>query len=351
MSDLKKNNTTKLRDILNSNGLNKFAVIDSYRSIKEEERFTNWLDNGYGAGMPYLQNRRLLKVDPEKLLKGCKSIIFVLLNYYQKKNDSPRDGGVVSRYAYGRDYHKVFSSKLKKIRNELKAVYPHEQFMTGSDTLPIFEKHYAAEADLGFIGKNTLLINKTYGSWLFIGEILSTRRFTPTISDYSIIKKCPDSCTLCIDACPTGALVSPYILDSTKCISYLNIENKGTIPKEYRPGVGRCIYGCDICQEVCPFNQSVAETEETGFLNQIAGSSLKLKDILLIKNDEDFIAKFAGSPLIRLKRAGLIRNACIVAGNSGLHELSPILKKLVNDPDPVISEHAGWAVEKMISKR
>ena len=323
--------------------------------------------------------------------------------------------GKIARYAHGRDYHKIFDKKLKLFSQKLKEIFPEGEFKYYSDTGPVLERAWAQRAGLGFIGKNTNLITK-YGSWVLLGEIITNADFSMdkvgifTKSNFSnnnfiqefpnlkpqISKQIPnfkfknfkqfidfwklknwklfgnwklnkvdfnkinrvntcDGCERCIKSCPTGALCAPYMVDARKCISYLTIEYKGEIPMELREKMGNRIFGCDACQEVCPFNigrssfaKATADKAESELTEKmIAGKEIDLREILSIKTDEEFLRKFAGSPVMRAKRKGLIRNACIVAGNSGDGSLLPYLEKCLKDKELIIVETARWAIGKL----
>lgn len=295
--------------------------------------------------MHYLEKHTPLKTNPQKLLPNCQSIILVGFNYYQERTASQLETGQIARYAHGRDYHKVLGKRLKKVTKELQELYPDANFYANTDATPLLERKYAEQAGLGFIGKNTMTISLPYGSWFLVGEILTTQKLPasgPTPTSHGTC----GSCIRCLEVCPTGALTpnKPYQLDASKCISYLTIEHRGSIPTELRPLIGNWLFGCDLCQEVCPHNVRAKITTEPDFLKPIAGHTQLLKEILTIKTDAEFLNKFAGSPVMRAKREGLIRNACIVAGNIRATELIPLLEQLSQDSNTIISEHAQWAL-------
>ncbi len=294
--------------------------------------------------MQYLEKHEKLKTHPKKILPNAKSIIFLSLNYYQEKQETSE--GQIARYAYGRDYHKVFKSKLKKLETYLQTLDPKAKTRFFSDSGPLLERQYAEKAGIGYIGKNTMVITLKSGSWILLGEIITNLPLeydSPSDENYGIC----GTCTRCIDICPTKALHSPYKIDANKCISYLTIENKGPIPKELRPLIGNWLFGCDLCQEVCPHNIRQKVTKEPDFIKKIAGHNQDLKQILEIKTDEEFLEKFAGSPIMRAGRIGLTRNACVVAGNLKRKDLTPQLTKLSKSNNNIISEHASWALAQM----
>jgi epoxyqueuosine reductase len=255
---------------------------------------------------------------PELLLPGARSVIVIALNYYTPDSPLLPGHGRIARYARGRDYHKVIGKILKKIAAFIKETAPDSRSKICVDSSPLLEKSYAVKAGLGFIGKNTTLITPQFGSYVFLGEIITTLELecdTPHAAPEYITGTC-GTCTRCLDACPTGALTAPGCMDARRCISYLTIENKGEIPPELATKIGTRIFGCDGCQEVCPYNKSFAKpAADQDVAKPLAGSSLPLKDILEIRTDAQFLARFAGSPLTRAKRAGLQRNAEIALTN------------------------------------
>jgi epoxyqueuosine reductase len=210
------------------------------------------------------------------------------------------------------------------------------------DTGPIVERVYAKYGGVGWIGKNTCILNQQMGSWLFLGVIITSLELTP---DFPAPDRC-GTCTRCIDACPTDALIAPYQLDSNRCISYLTIEKRGNIPEEMREGMGRHVFGCDICQDVCPWNRKAPATDAREFQPR-EGLVNPALAWLAEMTEEEFRERFRGSPIRRAKRAGLRRNAVIAMGNSGNRRFVPMLEKLATDEDPVVAEHARWAARKL----
>ncbi len=262
--------------------------------------------------MHYLEDARK-RTHPDELSPGAKSVIVIAVNYYREVPETPVDHGKFARYAYGRDYHKVIKKLLLQIEQYIVQEFPGTKCKPCVDSAPIMEKSYAVKAGLGFLGKNTTLITPEFGSYVLLGELLTTLELVP---DKPRDGTC-GNCTRCIDACPTQALLGPGQMNAVKCISYLTIENKGPIPEELHPSMGTLIFGCDICQEVCPYNKSFAKPLQLeAFKNvKIAGHSMELQEILDIATDEDFTQKFAGSPVMRTKKAGLQRNARIALEN------------------------------------
>lgn len=324
---------------------------------KYEKHFEQWVKDGQHAEMDYL-SRRVEDSEEIEVLPGAKTVISLATNYFQGdlRDSKPNplepsaitqdiDNGRVARYAVTRDYHKIISSRLKKL-----ATFIEDSFGAKTryyvDTGPVLERAYSEESGVGYTGRNTCVITKEFGSWVFLSEIFLDIELEP--SNKSVNLSC-GSCRRCVDLCPTGAINENKTIDSRKCISYLTIENRGPIPLELRDKIGNWIYGCDICQDVCPHNAKSLATKAEEFKDiRIKDRKLSLKEILSIKDDEEFLKIFAGTPLMRAKRRGLLRNACVVAGNSGNKNLLPFLKNLAEqENDQMLVEHALWAIEKL----
>ncbi|MGC2467659.1 MAG: tRNA epoxyqueuosine(34) reductase QueG [Candidatus Acidiferrum sp.] len=347
-----------------------------------------WLAHGYAGEMNYLSDPR--RSDPQSILPGLRSVIICALNYNSPaprsieiprlQHTEPR--GWISRYAWGQDYHEVLRQRLRQLANSLPKRFtePFEARIY-SDTGPLNERVFAKHAGLGWLGKNTLLLNSKLGSWFFLGAILTTLDIPPTLGPAELPP--PDlcgSCTKCIDACPTGALVAPYVMDSRLCISYLTIELRGNIPEELREPMDRHVFGCDICQDVCPWNRRapVAQAQEfkpRTFPNASQSAPPELAAIaeqgnddendeeslflprlewLAAMSEEQFRAVFRGSPIKRTKWRGLVRNACIALGNSApapgssRHEnICTLLRRLSSSSEPSIAESAQWALSRI----
>ncbi len=296
--------------------------------------YNRWIGEGQHGEMAWMARDPERRCRPELIQPEAKSILVFGLNYFQSEPDRR---GRIAKYALGKDYHKVFLNKLKRIctwlREQGAANRPYV------DTGPLLEKPIAAAAGLGWQGKNTMLLNPEHGQWLFLGCILTTLEFDSAIPQ-------PDrcgTCTRCIDVCPTGAITAPYQLDARKCISYLTIEHKGAIPLPYRRLIGDHLYGCDDCLDVCPWNKWAKVTTETAFTPR---SYPDLRDMLSL-DDDAFAGLFAGSPIKRLKRARWLRNVCIVLGNIGGKDDLPALESASQDPDPLVAEHAAWAISEI----
>jgi epoxyqueuosine reductase len=319
--------------------------------------FRDWIAQGYAGEMAYLERNADKRLDPSLILPGAKSIIAVGMNYYTDADEGagtpPTDSehGVVARYARGDDYHDVMTARLKTLLEWLKGEAGAEiEGRVYVDTGPVLEREVAQKAGLGWFGKNTLLINTRRGSYFFLGEIITTAALTP---DAPAVGGC-GTCTRCLDACPTGAIVAPYVVDSRRCLSYLTIELKGEMPEEFRPAVaasGNRIYGCDICQEVCPFNQRRSvPTAEAAYQAREINQMPQLTDLLLM-DDEQFRREFKGSAIKRAKRRGLLRNVAVALASSDDPETEATLKYAAEqDPEPLVREHAEWAL-KVIAAR
>ncbi|MBI4835873.1 MAG: tRNA epoxyqueuosine(34) reductase QueG [Candidatus Abawacabacteria bacterium] len=334
-------------------GFQLVKVATAQKLAAEKIAYLQWLEKNHHGEMHYLSRDPAKRTDPDKILPGAKSIILVALNYYQ---DSP-DMIKVARYAKAKpDYHTVFEKKLQELQKKLTEHFSSIEAKFYVDYGPLMERPYAAQASMGFIGKNTLLITKEFGSWVVLGEIITTLDLVPEPAEKH--GSC-GSCRRCLDICPTGALKDNYDLDSNLCISYLTIEYKGSIPVNLRKKIGTWLFGCDLCQEVCPHNSrakaySPAQWQDISIQPDLTntaylGSLDFLKRILSIATDEEFKSFFANTPFLRAKRTGLIRNACIVAGNLKDASLLPYLKALINDSSLLIKEHAQWAVEELVS--
>ncbi len=291
----------------------------------------------------YLEKNVSLKFSPQKVLEGCQSVVVLGLNYNTPKQVNQDDEYHISQYANMRDYHKVLKPRIKRIVQLLQEKYPDEEFSYFFDSSPLNEKQLALKAGFGFVGNNTLLINPIYGSRLFLGEILSTKEISVDSKNLTMVSDpiagCED-CTLCIDSCPTGALLGDRSMNPKLCISHQTIENHGSIPISLQSKISNNIFGCDICQDVCPYNESLPVSKEGDFLLNIPASYVTLKKILQIKDHNQFVNFFAGSPVMMTKRAGIVRNAIIVAMNEKRHDLLPVIEVLVGDSDTIVAEQA-----------
>ncbi len=311
-------------------------------SPKTWEQFNDWLQNSHHGEMHYLQRRSLERKYPSRLLKNCRSVIVAAKRYLSVEpqyNAQPFQA-IVSRYAWGDDYHEVVQTGVNKICRWIEEQSQGKHCARGCvDTAPILERDFAAQAGIGWFGKHTNLLSRSLGNWFFLGVVLTTLELEP---DNSIQPRC-GTCTRCLEVCPTNAFVSPYVLDARRCISYLTIELKGSIPRELRPLIGTRIFGCDDCLEVCPWNRFAIPTDEEAFHPR---NHLKHADLIeLMKlTDDEFRKKFKGSPIKRTKRRGLLRNAAVALGNTGNPRAIPTLSDALQDHEPLIREHAAWAL-------
>ncbi len=322
----------------------------------ELQYFPEWIAEGHAGEMKYLQARdeqgRLKRASLAHVAPWARSVVVCAINYNTAQPYStqvPDSGrGWISRYAWGpKDYHDSVLERLQRVEAAIRNASGASDLITRSyvDTGPIVERVVAKYAGVGWIGKNTCILNQQMGSWLFLGVILTSLELTASLP-------APDrcgTCTRCIDACPTDAFIAPYQLDSNKCISYLTIEKRGPIAEDLREGMGRHIFGCDICQDVCPWNRKAPTTNAEEFQPrpELVNPAL---DWLAEMSAEDVRRAFQGSPLRRAKRSGLRRNAVIAIGNSGNPEFLPLLEKLSADEDQVVAEGAVWAISKLRSQ-
>jgi epoxyqueuosine reductase len=276
--------------------------------------FRQWLDQGQAGEMRYLHGRFDERTDPAAYLAGARSVICVAINYHAPLEPVP-DGrqarhGRVARYALGDDYHELIKSRLHALADWLRAQYPEAQTRAAVDTAPVMEKELAARAGVGWVGKNSCLIHPEAGSWLLLGEVITTLPLAP---DSPATDHC-GSCTRCIDACPTGAITAPYQLDARRCISYLTIEHRGEVATQLRRKIGDWLYGCDVCQDVCPHNRQPPEATDPELRPRFPDGGMNVDDVLKW-GDEEYRTALRGSAMKRVKLPVLQRNAAIVAEN------------------------------------
>ena len=311
-------------------------------------RYQTWVERGMAARMGYLTDRRAgVRADPRNLLSSAQSILCLGKLYNtQHPYSTQTTGPVISRYAWGRDYHDVMREGMEQIVERLQSKFEFD-YKICADTAPLLERSYAQAAGLGWIGKNTCLINQEQGSWFFLGEILLSIEIP---ADQPPADRC-GSCTRCIDACPTAAIVTSldhfggYTVDSQRCISYLTIELKGSIPQSLRPEIGRHVFGCDICQDVCPWNSRAPFTADAAFEPTGYADLARLSYL----SPDDIRQRFQASPVSRAKYTGFLRNVAIVMGNLNREEFRKPLQYLCQSSDPIVKEHAAWSLEKLDS--
>ncbi|HKY05230.1 MAG TPA: tRNA epoxyqueuosine(34) reductase QueG [Blastocatellia bacterium] len=344
---------SKIRHKASELGFEVVGITGVAPLARDDEAFREWCAAGFAAGMEYMTRRPELNAHPGRLVTGAASIITLAVNYYASAQDfrHERRYGRVARYAWGLDYHDVVKARLLKLAAAIESVAGRGiNARCFVDAVPLLERAVARSAGLGFSGKNTNLILPSDGSWFFLAEILLDLELPAEPREMKI--GC-GTCHRCIDACPTDAFAGPFKLDSRKCISYLTIENKGAIPRELRAQVGEWLFGCDVCQDVCPFNRFSTETlwpelhPEAG-----VGPRLDLVEVLSIATDEEFRDRFKGTPLTRPKRRGLLRNAAVVAANVGCATAVPVLiERVEHDPEPLIRSHALWALTRLDERK
>ena len=304
-----------------------------------------WLDRGFAGEMQYLERRRDAYAHPEHVLPSVRSVLMLGLNYRSQDPAPSEPGqGQVSRYAWGTtDYHSVLRGRLKRLGQYLKQHVPEAKSRGIVDTAPLLERDFARLAGLGWFGKNTLLINKRQGSWFFLAALLTDQELVYDVPHET--SHC-GTCTRCLDACPTDAFDGPYVLDARKCISYLTIELRGPIPEPLRAGLGDWLFGCDVCQDVCPWNRKAPRTVDPIFQPRSDLRPVDARQLLRLTADE-FSARFAETPLARPGRAGILRNAAIVLGNSGDADAVPDLIAALKDHEPLVRGAAVWALQKL----
>jgi len=312
-----------------------------------EQSFADWLQEGYGGEMAYLTRTEQARRHPETWLPWARSVVSVAMNYYTPFPHETHPTGVprgwISRYAWGEDYHTILESRLDALFGWIRHTVGEEvQGKAYVDTGPVLEKGFAGLAGIGWIGKNTLLISPKHGSYFFLGELFLSLELLP---DRPIRDRC-GSCDLCLTACPTDAFVGPHRLDARRCISYLTIESKDSIPAQIRPLIGNHIFGCDICQEVCPYNVNIEPSKEPAFQPREGLHAPELIPLLAL-NEEQFRSRFKGSPIRRSKRRGVLRNVAVALGNLGSAESVPALATLLSDPEPLVRGHAAWALGRI----
>ncbi|MEK6303496.1 MAG: tRNA epoxyqueuosine(34) reductase QueG [Acidobacteriota bacterium] len=321
--------------------------------VRDDAAFTEWRESGFAAGMDYMIRRPKLHAHPAALVPYARSLITLAVNYYAEAPAFEHEHrfGRVARYAWGLDYHDVVKPRLSELAARIEKLAGRKlRARCFVDAVPLLERAVAARAGVGFFGKNTNLLQPRSGSWFFLSEILVDLDLP---ADTNQIKVSCGSCRRCIDACPTDAFAGPYHLDSRKCISYLTIENKGPIPRELRASLGEWVFGCDVCQDVCPFNRFASDTEWPGLRPEAGvGTKLDVAELLSIATDHQFRARFHGTALLRPKRRGLLRNAAIVAANIGAYGAVPALvERIESDAEPLIRSHALWALARLDSGR
>ena len=310
------------------------------------ERTLDWLAQGMQAGMGWLTPERARAAcDPATLLEGAQSLVVVGAPYAHPESvpDDHRPHGRVARYARGADYHDVMKAKLAELAALVRALGGEEtRTRIFVDSSPLIERAAAVRAGLGFVGKNTNILTREVGSWLLLGAVLTTLPLEP---DAPVARDC-GRCRLCLDACPTGALPEPFVVDANRCISYLTIEHRDSIPHGLREGIGNLVFGCDICQDVCPWNRAQRPPGWPEFAGPSGAGLPALADLLAL-DDDGFRERYRRTPLWRTKRRGLARNAAVALGNVGAEADLPVLEAALADPEPLVRGHAAWAIGRI----
>jgi epoxyqueuosine reductase len=302
------------------------------------DRLRAWLDRGFAGEMAYMHRHAEARRHPAAVLAEVRSVVMVVMNY------GPGSGGSgVARYARGADYHDVLRARLNCLLAWVQAEVPGCRGRGVVDTAPLLERDFARRAGLGWFGKNTMLLSKDLGSYLFLGALLL---------DLDLAADSPHetshcgTCTACLDACPTQAFPEPGVLDSRRCISYLTIELRGPVPEELRAGIGDWLFGCDVCQEVCPWNRKAPAGREPALQPRPDLEGLDPVELLSL-SEEAFRRRFRGTALTRPRRRGLLRNAALVLGNRGDPAALPALERALSDPEPLVRDAARWAIERI----
>jgi epoxyqueuosine reductase len=319
-------------------------------------QFQNWLAEKRHGEMAWLERTAPKRSDPQKVLSGAKSIIVLAANYgtrveqresrardFTQRDDAHPSTALIARYAQFDDYHELLAERLKALAEFVHQLGGAEtRSLWYVDTGPVLERDFAQCAGLGFVGKHTNLISRRFGNWILLGEIITTLELEPDAPE----KNHCGNCARCIEACPTRAIPAPFQLDARRCISYLTIELKGSIPVELRPAIGHRIFGCDDCLAACPWNRFAREGQ---MMKARAHLELTAPDLMeLLQLDEaGFKSRFAGTPILRTKRRGLLRNVCVALGNTGDVSALPALSQAAKDSEPLIAEHARWAMERI----
>ena len=319
-------------------GIAPAAPADGFAHLQE------WLAQGFAGTMDYMHRNGPAREHPRSILPEVRSVVMVGLNYFPGPVDDPPPlHGRVARYAGGADYHDVLRAKLKELLHWVQADAPGTWGRAVVDTAPLLERDFARRAGLGWFGKNTMLLHKKLGSYFLLGALLLDLELP--VDEPFATQHC-GTCTRCLDACPTDAFAGPYQLDARRCISYLTIELRGPVPDDLRAGVGDWLFGCDVCQEVCPWNRKAPIGAESSLQPKESGLQVDLVELLAISDDE-FRTRFKHTPLWRTGRAGLLRNAALVLGNRGDPAALPALERAASDADPLVRDAATWALERL----
>jgi epoxyqueuosine reductase len=327
-------------------GFSAVGIADTELGVAEQH-LKHWLDKGYHGEMDYMQRHGSKRTRPAELVPGTLRVISVRMDY---RPDEPKPAPLledpaaafISRYALGRDYHKVMRARLKKLAQRIEAKTGPFGYRAFVDSAPVMEKALAQKAGLGWIGKHSNLLARDAGSWFFLGELYTD---LPLPVDTPVSDHC-GACRACIDICPTQAIVAPYQVDARRCISYLTIELHGPIPETLRPAMGNRIYGCDDCQQCCPWNRFSRPTQEPDFAPR-HGLDRATLETLFAWSEETFLKRTEGSPIRRIGHARWLRNIAVALGNGGDPRSVPLLQARLADADPLVREHIEWAIRRI----
>jgi epoxyqueuosine reductase len=312
------------------------------------DRLRDWLQNGFAATMEYMSRHGDARQNPSSILPDVRGVVMAGMNYKPADEDeSPTGLGKVARYARGLDYHDVLRDRLKRLLAWLQTERPGCRGRAVVDTAPLLERDFARRAGLGWFGKNTMLLNKRLGSYFFLGALLVDVELRP---DAPHVASHCGTCTRCLDACPTQAFVAPGVLDSRRCISYLTIEHREEVPAELRSRLHGWIFGCDVCQEVCPWNRKAPAGDVPELQQRPDLEALDPCEVLRMMED-DFRARFRGTALMRTRRRGLLRNAALLLGTAGDPAALPTLREALGDADEVVREAARWAIGQIEARQ
>ena len=327
-------------------GFDLVGIASAEPFLRDERAAIDRIRGGLMDGLPWYTEERVGRANhPEVLLEGARSILSLGTSYNTGRPEPGSSGptGKVARYAWGDDYHDVIKTKLRQLASGLSDIAGREvRTRIFVDDGPMNDRAAAERAGIGWFGKNTNILTRSHGSWVFLSQVVTDLELKP---DPPLAKNCGD-CVMCIDDCPTGAIVAPYVIDNRRCISFLTIELRGAIPRDLRPLVGDWVFGCDICQDVCPVNRKATESLEPAFRQRHDFGAPALIPLLDL-DDEGFRERFRKSPIKRAKRVGLQRNVCVALGNIGDSMAVPALVLAINSPDALVREHAAWALGRI----
>jgi epoxyqueuosine reductase len=325
------------------------AGVATLEPLEHGEALLSWFARGEQAGMDYLARRVEARLDPSQIFPGARSVLCVALQYHPLGREDGGEAGpagdlwpCVARYARGLDYHDVMGERLRALETRIAETFPGTTSRRYVDTGPVLERELAARAGLGAVGKNTLLLHPQAGSWFLLGELFLSLDLAP---DAPLAELC-GSCTRCLEACPTGALAEPYRLDSNRCISYWTIEHRGPLPPAAREMMGEWVFGCDVCQEVCPWNAAPQGAAHPELELPAERAELDLARLLLLGREE-YVERFRGSPMKRARLEGLQRNAAVAMGNRGDARYVGPLARVLAEGEPLVRAHAAWALGRI----